>query len=160
MYLDRSDQLWCSIGSAFCDSTILRNKETVMAFNLGHISIMTVKCNVRKQNLYLNRCMQLFWRKIRFAIYVCRSLVTVVGKNIRKADSCLSLKKLSNSMYKPCEMPELDHVLKALNAFRTYFTRLNKVGQEIKYIFLLYNMALMFMHYECISDLSQQKNSE
>ena len=70
---------------AFCDAIVFRRKVTGMVLNQGHISVMTGKRHgCLNNNLYLNRCMQPFWGKIRYATYDCRSLVTVVGKDNRE----------------------------------------------------------------------------
>lgn len=111
-----------------------------------------------KQQFISNRCMQPFREKILYATYGCRSLVTVMRKNIKEVNNCLGLKQQSNSIYRFCEVPKLDHVLKAFRVYKTYFMKLKKAGNKLKDTFSLFSMTRMLMKYERISDFQVKKS--
>jgi retron-type reverse transcriptase len=50
----------------------------------------------------------------------------------------------------------LEHVLKALQEFNIYFTKLKKVEQNLRSIYSLYNMSCIIMYYEYLIRLGNE----
>lgn len=74
-------------------------------------------------------------------------------KKNSEVNNCLGLRKQLNSICKFGKVPKLVYVLKSLQNFKTYFMKLNKESKKLKNTFSLYNMTLMTVNSERISDL-------
>lgn len=112
----------------------------------GVYSVMTVMQSRSKYNsVFLKADWYFTWGKKRYATKIgCRSLATVVGNK----NSKIVYSRNTITIWKPCEVPKLEHFLKALDVFKSYFNRLNKASKKLQETFSLYNMAIVIMYFE------------